>query len=115
MNTSRRLWQPSNGCWPAEPGRNRRRRLGTRDQAEAQKLYRRIKAEFLLNQVTFLDGSRLGPKAREGFTGAYPEWRCQKLTYDTDSQARSGVRAHLAQARTKLALAFNLRPIPPER
>ena len=115
MNTSRRLWQHPNGGWPAEPGRNRRRSLGTRDQAEAPKLYRRLKAEFLLNQVTFPDGSRPGPKTLEGFIGAYPAWICQKLTYNPYSQAHSGVRAPMAQARTKPANAFNLRPIPQER
>ena len=57
MNTSRRLWQHPNGCWQAEPGRKRRRSRGRRDQAEAQKLYRRLKAAFLLNQITFQDGT----------------------------------------------------------
>ena len=64
MNTSRRLWQPPNGCWQAEPGRKRRRSRGRRDQAEAQKLYRRLKAAFLLNQITFQDGSLPVPKTR---------------------------------------------------
>ncbi|MBU4447151.1 MAG: hypothetical protein KKD99_01100 [Proteobacteria bacterium] len=115
MNTGKHLWQPPNGGWPAVPGRNKRGRLGTRELAEAPKLYRRIKAEFLLNQVTFPDGSRPGPKTPEGFIGVYPAGRCGKLTYNPYSQGHIAVRAHLAQARTTPAQACNLGPIPQER
>ena len=115
MNTARRHWQPPNGDWPAEPGRNKRRSLGTRDQAEAPKRYRRLKAELLLNQATSPDGSRPGPKTLEGFIGAYPAWRCRKLTYNPYSQAHRAVRAHLAQARITPAHVFNLGPLPQER
>lgn len=115
MNISRRLWQHPNGGWPVEPGLNRRHSLGTRDQAYAQKLYRRIKAEFLLKQVTFADGSHPGPKTLEGFISAYPAGKCRKLTYNPYSQAHSGVRAPMTPARTTPAQACNRRPIPQER
>lgn len=115
MNTGKHLWQPPNGGWPAEPGRNKRRSLRTRELAAAPKLYRRIKAEFIFNQVTFPDGSRPGPKTLEGLIGAYPAWSSRKLTYNPYSQGYNAFRAHLAQARITPAKTFSLGPIPQER
>jgi hypothetical protein len=82
MNTSICLWQPPNGGWAADSGRDKRRRAGARELAKAPKLYRRINADFLLNLVTFPDGSRTGPKTLKGFIGPNLVWRCRKLTYN---------------------------------
>jgi hypothetical protein len=74
-----RLWKHPNGYWYAELERNRRRSLGTRDRAEAQKLYRRLKSELLLAKVTHLDGNRPTPKTLEDFAAEYLDWIYQGL------------------------------------
>lgn len=91
--TMPRLYKHPNGFWYAELDRNRRRSLGTRDKAEAQKLFRRLKSEFLLEKVTYLDGNRPAPKALEDFTEEYLDWIHQGLAYNTYAQARSGFKS----------------------
>ena len=90
-----RLWRHPNGYWYAELDRNKRRSLGTRDKAEAQKIYRRLKSEFLLNKVAFLDGKRPTAKTLEDFTVEYLDFIYQTLAYNL-SQARSGFKALMA-------------------
>jgi integrase len=92
MTPLMRLFQHPNGYWYAEFERNRRRSLGTRDKAEAQKLYRRLKAEFLLNRVTFLKG-RPPSKSLEDFAAEYLDWAYQGLACNTHAQACSGLRS----------------------
>jgi integrase len=87
-----RLFQHPNGYWYAELERNRRRSLGTRDKAEAQKLYRRLKAEFLLNRVAFLKGSTPS-KSLEDFASEYLDWVYQAKAHNTYIQARGAFKA----------------------
>lgn len=95
MTEPMRLFQHENGYWYAELDRNKRRSLRTRDKAEAQKLYRRLKSEFLLNKVTFLEGRKPSP-ALEEFAAEYLDWIYQALAYNTYSQARSSFKALMA-------------------
>lgn len=95
MNAPMRLFRHPNGYWYAELDRHRRRSLRTRDRAEAQKLYRRLKSEFLLNKVAFLEGRRSAPTL-EDFAAEYLEWVYQTLAVNTYSQARSSFKALLA-------------------
>jgi integrase len=88
-----RIFCHPNGYWYAELERNRRRSLGTRNKAEAQKLYRRLKSEFLLAKVTFLDDSRPVPKSLEDFAAEYLDWVYQGLAFNTYAQARSGFKS----------------------
>jgi integrase len=90
-----RMWQHPNGYWYAELERNRRRSLGTRDRAEAQKLYRRLKAEFLLNRVAFLKG-RPASKSLEDFASEYLDWVYQAKAHNTYIQARGAFKALMA-------------------
>jgi integrase len=92
MTLLMRLWQHPNGYWYAELERNRRRSLGTRDKAEAQKLYRRLKSEFLLNRIAFLKG-RPASKSLEEFASEYLDWIYQGHADNTHAQARSSFKS----------------------
>jgi integrase len=92
MKFTMRLFQHPNGYWYAELSRNHRRSLGTRDKAEAQKLYRRLKSEFLLQKITTLEGRKPTPTCEDFFT-EYLDHVYQTLSYNTFSQARSSFRA----------------------
>lgn len=91
-----RLWRHPNGYWYAETERNRRRSLFTRDKAEAQKLYRKLKSAVLTAKVTRIDGKLPVPKTLEDFTAEYLDWIYQGLAYNTYAQARSGFKSLMA-------------------
>ena len=95
MNHLMRIFQHANGYWYSELERNKRRSLGTRDKAEAQKLYRRLKADFLMRKVTGID-DQVTIKTLEDFATEYLDWIYQALAFNTVAQARSGFKKLMA-------------------
>lgn len=87
-----RLFRHENGYWYAELDRNKRRSLKTKDAALAQTIYRRLKKEFLLNRVAYLDDHKPAPTI-ENFISEYLDYVQQTLAYNTFIQARSSFNA----------------------
>lgn len=87
-----RLFQHPNGYWYAETERNHRRSLFTRDKAEAQKFYRKLKSAFLLAKVTRLDGKLPVPKTLEDFAAEYSDWVYQAKAHNTYILARGAFK-----------------------
>lgn len=92
MKFTMRLFRHPNGYYYAELERNRRRSLGTRDKNLARQIYRKLKAEFLLNKVAFLEGRYKEHRTLGQFQEEYLDWVYQARAENTYIGARSAFR-----------------------
>jgi hypothetical protein len=89
MNLHMRLYLRPNGFWYVEFHRNRPISLKTRDKGQAQKLYRRLKEDYLAQRLAVLKG-RPPAKTVGDFIIEYLAHRekiCSPFTVQTDRLA----------------------------